>query len=185
MIDKANAVRGDGPLDARRSRRSAREYPDIERDHAYIDAGLHVDGEEPRVVRRTVVTTNMFGDIITDLGAMIQGGMGVAASGNIHPGQVSMFEPIQGRRGPGRGCRRRAGAHHVTLAAAAPRFGRGWSPRTSAPQLFFPSDRYLVHTLPPRLLSGRAGSYGGSVNVASLPPGPFGPIGDVPPSGDL
>jgi 3-isopropylmalate dehydrogenase len=43
-----------------------------------------------------VVTTNIFGDIFTDLGAMIQGGMGIAASGNIHPGQVSMFEPIHG-----------------------------------------------------------------------------------------
>jgi 3-isopropylmalate dehydrogenase len=42
------------------------------------------------------VTTNLFGDILTDLGAMIQGGMGVAASGNIHPGRVSMFEPIHG-----------------------------------------------------------------------------------------
>jgi 3-isopropylmalate dehydrogenase len=43
-----------------------------------------------------IVTTNIFGDIITDLGAMIQGGMGIAASGNIHPGKVSMFEPIHG-----------------------------------------------------------------------------------------
>jgi 3-isopropylmalate dehydrogenase len=44
----------------------------------------------------TVVVSNMFGDILTDLGAAIQGGMGVAASGNIHPGRVSMFEPIHG-----------------------------------------------------------------------------------------
>jgi 3-isopropylmalate dehydrogenase len=44
----------------------------------------------------TVVTSNMFGDIFTDLSAMIQGGMGVAASGNIHPGRVSLFEPIHG-----------------------------------------------------------------------------------------
>src|SRR4029077_11779356 len=44
----------------------------------------------------TVVTSNMFGDILTDLAAMIQGGLGVAASGNIHPGQVSLFEPIHG-----------------------------------------------------------------------------------------
>ena len=44
----------------------------------------------------TVVTSNMFGDIFTDLSAMIQGGLGVAASGNIHPGQVSLFEPIHG-----------------------------------------------------------------------------------------
>src|ERR1700730_12224533 len=43
-----------------------------------------------------IVTPNLFGDIITDLGAMIQGGMGVAASGNIHPGKVSLFEPIHG-----------------------------------------------------------------------------------------
>jgi 3-isopropylmalate dehydrogenase len=43
-----------------------------------------------------IVTTNLFGDIITDIGAMLQGGMGIAASGNIHPGQTSMFEPIHG-----------------------------------------------------------------------------------------
>jgi 3-isopropylmalate dehydrogenase len=43
-----------------------------------------------------IVTTNMFGDIITDLGAMLQGGLGIAASGNLHPGRVSMFEPIHG-----------------------------------------------------------------------------------------
>jgi 3-isopropylmalate dehydrogenase len=44
----------------------------------------------------TVVTSNIFGDILTDLGAMVQGGLGIAASGNIHPGQTSMFEPIHG-----------------------------------------------------------------------------------------
>jgi 3-isopropylmalate dehydrogenase len=43
-----------------------------------------------------VVTPNLFGDILTDIGAMIQGGLGIAASGNIHPGKVSMFEPIHG-----------------------------------------------------------------------------------------
>jgi len=42
------------------------------------------------------VTPNLFGDIVTDLGAMLQGGMGIAASGNLHPGQVSLFEPIHG-----------------------------------------------------------------------------------------
>jgi 3-isopropylmalate dehydrogenase len=47
-------------------------------------------------VYETVVVPNLFGDIITDLGAMLQGGMGIAASGNIHPGRVSMFEPIHG-----------------------------------------------------------------------------------------
>ena len=58
---------------------------------------LHVVREEPRMVRRDV-TDNMFGDIITDLGAMIQGGMGIAAGGNINPEGVSMFEPIGGSR---------------------------------------------------------------------------------------
>jgi 3-isopropylmalate dehydrogenase len=72
-----------------------KEYPDIERDHAYVDAACMWMVKNPEWFD-VVVTTNLFGDIITDLGAMIQGGMGIAASGNIHPGQVSMFEPIHG-----------------------------------------------------------------------------------------
>ena len=73
----------------------AKEYPDIETDHAYIDAACMWMVKNPEWFD-TVVTDNLFGDIITDLGAMLQGGMGIAASGNIHPGQVSMFEPIHG-----------------------------------------------------------------------------------------
>ncbi|HEX6971001.1 MAG TPA: 3-isopropylmalate dehydrogenase [Limnochordia bacterium] len=71
------------------------EYPDIRRDYAHVDAIVMWFVKNPEWFD-VVVTDNMFGDIITDLGAMIQGGMGIAAGGNIHPGRVSMFEPIGG-----------------------------------------------------------------------------------------
>ncbi len=64
-------------------------------DHAYVDAACMWLIKNPEWFD-VVVTTNLFGDIITDLGAMLQGGMGIAASGNIHPGKTSMFEPIHG-----------------------------------------------------------------------------------------
>jgi 3-isopropylmalate dehydrogenase len=73
----------------------AREYPDIAPDYAHIDATTMWMVKNPEWFD-VIVTENMFGDIITDLGAMIQGGMGVAAGGNINPKGVSMFEPIGG-----------------------------------------------------------------------------------------
>ena len=94
MVDKANAV-GAMDLWTRTFEEVGREYPDVERDHAYIDAACMWMVKNPESFD-TVVVSNMFGDILTDLGAAIQGGMGVAASGNIHPGRVSMFEPIHG-----------------------------------------------------------------------------------------
>jgi 3-isopropylmalate dehydrogenase len=94
LVDKANAVR---PQDiwTRAFAKVAEDFPDIETDHAYVDACCMWMVKNPEWFD-VVVTTNMFGDIITDLGAMIQGGMGIAASGNIHPGKTSMFEPIHG-----------------------------------------------------------------------------------------
>ncbi|MBW6464534.1 MAG: 3-isopropylmalate dehydrogenase [Firmicutes bacterium] len=71
------------------------EYPDVERDYAHVDAISMWMVKNPEWFD-VIVTDNLFGDIITDLGAMIQGGMGIAAGGNIHPGRVSMFEPIGG-----------------------------------------------------------------------------------------
>ena len=71
------------------------EYPDITRDYAHVDATCMWMVKNPEWFD-VIVTDNIFGDIITDLGAMIQGGMGVAAGGNIHPGKVSMFEPMGG-----------------------------------------------------------------------------------------
>ncbi len=73
----------------------AREYPDITTDYAHVDATTMWFVKNPEWFD-VIVTDNMFGDIITDLGAMIQGGMGIAAGGNINPCGVSMFEPIGG-----------------------------------------------------------------------------------------
>ena len=73
----------------------AKEYPDITTDYAHVDATCMWMVKNPEWLD-VIVTDNMFGDIITDLGALIQGGMGVAAGGNINPEGVSMFEPIGG-----------------------------------------------------------------------------------------
>jgi len=73
----------------------AKEYPDIKTDYAHVDATCMWMVKNPEWFD-VIVTDNMFGDIITDLGAMIQGGMGIAAGGNINPQGVSMFEPIGG-----------------------------------------------------------------------------------------
>ena len=73
----------------------AKEYPDIKTDYAHVDAICMWMIKNPEWFD-VIVTDNMFGDIITDLGAMIQGGMGIAAGGNINPQGVSMFEPIGG-----------------------------------------------------------------------------------------
>jgi 3-isopropylmalate dehydrogenase len=72
-----------------------REYPDIKRDYAHVDAITMWMVKNPEWFD-VIVTGNMFGDIITDLGAMVQGGMGIAAGGNLNPEGVSMFEPIGG-----------------------------------------------------------------------------------------
>ncbi|HDS74173.1 MAG TPA: 3-isopropylmalate dehydrogenase, partial [Firmicutes bacterium] len=73
----------------------AKDYPDIVRDYAHVDAITMWMVKNPEWFD-VIVTDNIFGDIITDLGAMVQGGMGVAAGGNINPEGVSMFEPIGG-----------------------------------------------------------------------------------------
>lgn len=72
-----------------------KDYPDIKREYAHIDATCMWMVKNPEWFD-VIVTPNMFGDIITDLGAMVQGGMGIAAGGNINPEGVSMFEPIGG-----------------------------------------------------------------------------------------
>jgi 3-isopropylmalate dehydrogenase len=72
-----------------------KDYPDIKREYAHVDATCMWFVKNPEWFD-VIVTDNMFGDIITDLGAMIQGGMGIAAGGNINPNGVSMFEPIGG-----------------------------------------------------------------------------------------
>jgi 3-isopropylmalate dehydrogenase len=94
LVDKANAVRAH-EIWRRAFDHVAKDFPDIQKDNAYVDATCMWFVKNPEAFD-VLVTSNMFGDIITDLGAMIQGGMGIAAGGNINPGKVSVFEPIHG-----------------------------------------------------------------------------------------
>jgi 3-isopropylmalate dehydrogenase len=95
LCAKTNVLTYAHDLWDRAFRELAAEYPDVKTEYAHVDAITMWMVKNPEWFD-VIVTTNMFGDIITDLGAMIQGGMGVAAGGNINPGGVSMFEPIGG-----------------------------------------------------------------------------------------
>jgi len=95
MSDKSNALRFGHDLWQRAFADVSRDYPEIEPRHLYIDALAMQLIKDPRRFD-VIVTCNMFGDIVTDLGAALQGGLGMAASGNINPGGTSMFEPVHG-----------------------------------------------------------------------------------------
>ena len=95
MCDKSNAMTHAGGLWQRVFHEVSREYPQITAEHMYVDALCMQMVRDPRQFD-VIVTNNMFGDIITDLAAGLQGGLGMAASGNIHPGKTSMFEPVHG-----------------------------------------------------------------------------------------
>ncbi len=95
MCDKSNVMRYGHDLWQRCFAEVAEEYPDLETDHYFVDALAMQLIRKPEMFE-VVVTNNMFGDILTDLGAALQGGLGVAASANLHPGRTSMFEPVHG-----------------------------------------------------------------------------------------
>ncbi|MDK1030427.1 MAG: 3-isopropylmalate dehydrogenase [Planctomycetia bacterium] len=95
LVAKTNVLTYAHDLWWRAFREVAEEYPDVKTDYNHVDACCMWMIKNPEFYD-VIVTTNMFGDIITDLGAMIQGGMGIAAGGNINPEGVSMFEPIGG-----------------------------------------------------------------------------------------
>jgi 3-isopropylmalate dehydrogenase len=99
MCDKSNAMTHAGGLWQRVFKEVSSEFPQIETQHMYVDALCMQMVRDPRGLD-VIVTNNMFGDIITDLAAGLQGGLGMAASGNIHPGQTSMFEPVHGSAPP-------------------------------------------------------------------------------------
>jgi len=103
MCDKSNAMTHAGGLWQRTfheiSKEVSAEYPQITAQHMYVDALCMQMVRDPRQFD-VIVTNNMFGDIITDLAAGLQGGLGMAASGNIHPGRTSMFEPVHGSAPP-------------------------------------------------------------------------------------
>jgi 3-isopropylmalate dehydrogenase len=95
MGDKSNIIQYAHGLWQRVFFDLAKEYPGVTADHLFADAMAMQMVKAPESFG-VIVTNNMFGDILTDLGAILQGGLGVAGSGNIHPGQVSLFEPIHG-----------------------------------------------------------------------------------------
>jgi len=99
MCDKSNAMTHAGGLWQRVFKQVSAEYPAIAAQHMYVDALCMQMVRDPRQFD-VIVTNNMFGDIITDLAAALQGGLGMAASGNIHPGRTSMFEPVHGSAPP-------------------------------------------------------------------------------------
>ena len=95
MSDKSNVLRYGHDLWQRVFAEVAAGYPSIQSNHLYVDA-LTMQMVKNPAQFDVIVTCNMFGDIVTDLGAQLQGGLGMAASGNIHPGRTSMFEPVHG-----------------------------------------------------------------------------------------
>ena len=99
MTDKSNVMTFAGGLWQRVFREVAARYSDVQPSHMYVDALCMHLVRDPRQFD-VIVTNNMFGDIITDLAAALQGGLGMAASGNIHPGKTSMFEPVHGSAPP-------------------------------------------------------------------------------------
>jgi len=99
MSDKSNVMTYAHGLWQRVFKQIAAEYADIESHNMYVDTLCMHLVRDPRQFD-VIVTNNMFGDIITDLAAALQGGLGMAASGNIHPGRTSMFEPVHGSAPP-------------------------------------------------------------------------------------
>jgi 3-isopropylmalate dehydrogenase len=99
MCDKSNAMTYVGGLWQRVFKQVRAEYPQIKPEHMYVDALCTQMVRDPRQFD-IIVTNNMFGDIISDLAAGLQGGLGMAPSGNIHPGKTSMFEPVHGSAPP-------------------------------------------------------------------------------------
>ncbi len=99
MADKSNVQRFGGDLWQRVFKEVAAGYSEITANHQYVDAmAMHMVLDPSQY--QVIVTNNLFGDILTDVGAAIQGGLGLAASGNIHPGKVSLFEPVHGSAPP-------------------------------------------------------------------------------------
>jgi 3-isopropylmalate dehydrogenase len=99
MADKSNAMQEGHALWQRVFREVSADYPDVSGRHLYIDALAMMLVQDPGQFD-VIVTNNLFGDIITDIGGALQGGLGMAASANLHPGRTSMFEPVHGSAPP-------------------------------------------------------------------------------------
>ena len=95
MADKSNAMRFGHDVWLRTFEELGEEYPEVEREHQYVDALAMLLVRHPERFD-VVVACNLFGDILTDLGAALQGGLGLSASANLHPGAHALFEPVHG-----------------------------------------------------------------------------------------
>jgi 3-isopropylmalate dehydrogenase len=116
LVDKANVLQFAGELWQRTFGEVAAEFPDIAKDHLYADtAAMELVRNPGRF--DVVVTENLFGDVLSDLAATLGGGLGLAASANLHPGRVSMFEPVHGSASDS------AGAGRANPLAAVASFG--------------------------------------------------------------
>jgi 3-isopropylmalate dehydrogenase len=130
MSDKSNAMTFAHDLWQRVFKEVLREYPEIESRHLYIDTLAMEIVRDPRQFD-IIVTCNLFGDILSDLGAQLAGGLGLAPSGNIHPGRTSLFEPVHGSAPniAGKGIANPLGS---VLASAMMLEFLGWKPGAAA-----------------------------------------------------
>jgi len=130
MSDKSNAMTFAHDLWQRVFKQVRQEYADIDSRHLYIDTLAMEIVRDPRQFD-IVVTCNLFGDIISDLGAQLAGGLGLAPSGNIHPGETSLFEPVHGSAPniAGKGIANPLGS---VLASAMMLAFIGWKPEAAA-----------------------------------------------------
>ena len=130
MADKSNAMPDGHALWQRVFKCVALEYPGIVATHLYIDALAMFLVKDPGQFQ-VIVTNNLFGDIVTDIGGALQGGLGMAASGNIHPGRTSLFEPVHGSAPPLAG-KNIANPMGAILSAALMLETLGWNAEASA-----------------------------------------------------
>ena len=130
MADKSNAMQHGHALWQRVFKDVAAEYPAIAASHLYIDALAMFLVKDPGQFQ-VIVTNNLFGDIVTDIGGALQGGLGMAASGNIHPGRTSLFEPVHGSAPPLAG-KNVANPMGAILSAALMLETLGWTAEAAA-----------------------------------------------------
>jgi 3-isopropylmalate dehydrogenase len=130
MADKSNAMQQGHALWQRVFKQVAAECPGIAASHMYIDALAMFLVKDPGQFQ-VIVTNNLFGDIITDIGGALQGGLGMAASGNIHPGKTSLFEPVHGSAPPLAG-KNVANPMGAVLSAALMLETLGWKEEAAA-----------------------------------------------------
>lgn len=130
MADKSNAMQQGHALWQRVFKELSAAYPAVRASHMYIDALAMFLVKDPGQFQ-VIVTNNLFGDIVTDIGGALQGGLGMAASGNLHPGRTSLFEPVHGSAPPLAG-KNVANPMGAILSAALMLETLGWTAESAA-----------------------------------------------------